>query len=201
MALNLYIPDEIPETFEHWGERLELKLSAVNIPERPENDSDWSKNAIHFWVKITRPDGVMLWRGNYSVGSAHPLLWARRVKLIIRKRGRGTVPANQRIVETWIREYDSNPQRQRTIHGVEISEKIRERYKLCAPLELGDILQSLHCDISGVDQPLNDWAADLGMDTDSRRALRIYDACRETRASFLSLPVADFEAFELCEES
>lgn len=201
MALNLYIPDEIPETFEHWGERLGLTLSAVNISDRPEQDSDWSDGMIHFSVSITRTNGLFLWRGNYSVGSAHPLSWARRVKLTMRKRGRGSVPANQRVVETWIREYDSNPQRQRTIHGVELAEKIRERFKVCAPLELGDILQSLHCDISGVDQPFNDWASDLGMDSDSRRALRMFEACRETRASFLSLPVADFEAFELCEES
>ncbi len=192
MTLNLHLPEETPETFAQWGKRLGLSLSAVNIPDRAEQDSNWSDGMIHFSVTITRQDGVPLWRGNYSLGSAHPFIWAKERY----KRKAGPIAHAIRNLKTV-----PGGEHSKSIYAEEQMKVIIQAFKTAAPLELGGILESLHCDISGVDQPFDDWADDLGMDSDSRRALRMYEACRETRAAFLSLPPADFEAFERCEES
>lgn len=45
--------------------------------------------------------------------------------------------------------------------------------------QLLDVLQSLLSDASGADQSFEEWCRDLGYDDDSRKALRIYQACEE----------------------
>lgn len=47
--------------------------------------------------------------------------------------------------------------------------------------DLLDVMHSLLSDISNVEaQEFEDWAADLGFDPDSRKAERIFEACKET---------------------
>lgn len=43
--------------------------------------------------------------------------------------------------------------------------------------DLADVIYSLLMDTSDIDQPFEDWAADLGYDSDSRKAEAIYRAC------------------------
>ncbi len=191
MTLNLYIPEERAETFAEWGERLGLKISAVNIPHRHDgDDSQWGDEAIHFSVTITQKNGAKIWSGNYTVGAAFPLMWAKHHY----KGKAGPIAAALRDLKTFPGGHDS-----RTLYAEERRKIIRAAFMKAAPITLACVLESLHCDISGVDQPFNDWASDLGMDSDSRRAVAIYDACRKTRAALQSLPVADFEAFEMLE--
>jgi len=52
--------------------------------------------------------------------------------------------------------------------------------------DLCDVLSSLLMDTSGLDQPFEDWAEDLGYDPDSRKAERIYTACKAALAALES---------------
>lgn len=63
------------------------------------------------------------------------------------------------------------------------------------PPELPDVLWSLVMDAEGVrhGQTFEDWAADLGYDTDSRKAERCYNACRDEWSALVRLG-ADFDA-------
>lgn len=48
-----------------------------------------------------------------------------------------------------------------------------------APPTCADVLDCLASDSCGVDQSFEDWAADLGYDTDSRKAERTFRICQE----------------------
>lgn len=47
--------------------------------------------------------------------------------------------------------------------------------------DIETVLDCLRSDVSGADQSFEDWCSDLGMDTDSRKALQSYEACRQER--------------------
>jgi hypothetical protein len=48
------------------------------------------------------------------------------------------------------------------------------------PVAAADVLDSLAHDASSADQSFGDWCGDYGYDTDSRKAERTYNACRQT---------------------
>ncbi len=61
-----------------------------------------------------------------------------------------------------------------SIHNAMILNKTRPT----AP-QFKDVLWSLYMDSTSADQPFDDWCADYGMDTDSRKAEASYNACRD----------------------
>lgn len=46
--------------------------------------------------------------------------------------------------------------------------------------KVADVLYCLLSDAQGADQPFEDWASDYGFDSDSRKALAIYETCVAT---------------------
>lgn len=50
-----------------------------------------------------------------------------------------------------------------------------------------DVAESLELDAIALDMPFEEWAADLGYDSDSRRALATYEACRKLAAEWREL--------------
>lgn len=64
--------------------------------------------------------------------------------------------------------------------------------------EVSDVLDCLFSDADGVDGvEFEDWASDYGYDTDSRKAERVYAACRRTRRHLLRLLGEDYGAISL----
>ncbi len=64
------------------------------------------------------------------------------------------------------------------------------------PPAAADLIYSLMMDVSGLDQGFEDWAADFGMDKDSRQAERMYRQCLETLPRLHALLGSDFGQFE-----
>lgn len=62
---------------------------------------------------------------------------------------------------------------------------------------LDEVVYSLYMDANGVrfGQTFEDWCGEYGMDTDSRKALASYDACRNEWSALIRLG-ADFDALE-----
>ena len=58
------------------------------------------------------------------------------------------------------------------------AERIRAQAKPQAP-HAADVLHALCIDASAEDEGFSDWCANFGYDSDSIKALRIYDACRD----------------------
>lgn len=64
------------------------------------------------------------------------------------------------------------------------------------PPTAADVLASLLSDAStAADLSFEDWAADLGMDSDSRKALDTYQACKDTAVRLRTFLGADYDAF------
>lgn len=64
------------------------------------------------------------------------------------------------------------------------------------PPTAADLISSLLLDVSGLDRGFEGWAADFGMNTDSRKAETMYKACLETLPKLHALLGADFARFE-----
>lgn len=62
--------------------------------------------------------------------------------------------------------------------GTLMREEMEKARKPKAP-HAADVLYSLLMDGSALDQSFDEWCADFGYDTDSRKAERIFDACRD----------------------
>lgn len=60
-------------------------------------------------------------------------------------------------------------------------------YRVPRKPRLADVVDSLRSDAIGCDQSFEDWCADLGYDSDSRRAERTYHACVRTRVRLAQL--------------
>lgn len=175
---------EAVETFETFAARLGLTLEAKNIPFRfptRKTDSQWDKFALHFAVTVygapeartgARP---AIWQGCYSVGAGHPVMWAQREAKKAKNR-LGWLSGHRPLVSKLSR----SPRREPVNHA-EARAAIEARYRELAPLQIADILESLQCDVSGIeDSTFEDWAGDHSFDTDSRSALETFEACRET---------------------
>ena len=79
------------------------------------------------------------------------------------------------------KDFDTARRAQRlSTHDAKTLERARNYGKHYRP-ELADVLDCLASDASGVEgQRFEDWAADYGYNTDSRKAERIFHACRNT---------------------
>ena len=201
-----------PETFETLAADLGLELTATNIATRPDAaGSDWDKTAIHFHVTVTKPDTtpgfkanrapVVIWSGNYSVGSAHPMLWAQRGCKYIRD-GKVKQHSHARSAYRQMDKKGAYSTRGMTVYDAGFYNRIVDSFKAVAPLEIADILNSLACDSRDWESTFEDWAEMLGYDTDSRRAYDVYTACQNTAKTLrAALGSADFERLLNAEES
>jgi len=200
-----------PETFEAFAADLGLTLSAINIASRSDAaDSDWDKSAIHFHVTITKPDTtpgfkadrtpVVIWAGNYSVGSTYPMMWAQDGCKYIRD-GQTKQHSHARAA---FRDLGNRSTfaRNVTMHDARRRDRITECYRAVAPLKIADVLCSLASDCRDWECTFEDWAGDMGDDTDSRRAYDIYTACQTTAKTMrAALGAADFDRLLSAEES
>lgn len=70
-----------------------------------------------------------------------------------------------------------------------------------SPPEFWSVLHCLLSDISGIeDETFEDWCSNYGMDTDSREAEKIFNACRDTLPKLRKLLGTDFDRVRALEE-
>jgi hypothetical protein len=175
-----------------------ITMTAQSVADRPDalGDSDWHKNADHFFITLLRlPSGfcsdrlpVVLWSGFYSNGSGHPMPWARENRKDLDHRTRIALD----------RAKNSRPN---SLYAEEAREQVRAAYRKAAPIRIEDVLLSLQMDCSGWFEAFEDWAQDLGYDSDSIKAKGIFDACQDiARAMRRGLGADVFEKFQELEE-
>jgi len=63
-----------------------------------------------------------------------------------------------------------------------------------------DVLECLAMDCSMMDQPFEDWASDLGYDTDFRKAEKIYKVCIKQEKSLKRVFGYEYQTLLDCEE-
>lgn len=141
--------------FDDFAKRHNVTVTATPIGHRSNGtgfDEEWSRTAVHWHIEM-EIDGKPLWAGEFSHGIGHAESWAR---------------ANAR--KAYVAGYKPPPARRQWLPDSKPMQALRQAY-----------LATLHGDAMGCDQPFEDWAPELGLDTDSRRALAIWEACNDTR--------------------
>ncbi len=192
--MTLNFQETQPETLADWVKRLNLTMTAQNIDARPDrDDAQWSDKAIHFNVTV-RSTAMVIWSGCYTVGSSYPEMWARKKQRDCDAAG---IKPPGAFVKVDLRKLAN--EHPNSVYAAGIREKITASYKKAAPIALVDVLDSLRSDAMGADQSFDDWADDYGLDTDSRKALAIYEQCRDVLNSFKRSLGADFESLMECE--
>jgi len=186
------------ENHKEFAELHGITMTAQSVADRPDTlgDSDWHKNADHFFITLFRlPSGfspdrdpLVLWSGFYSTGSGHPMPWA--------KENRRALNHSTRIALE--RAKNSRPN---SLYAEEARRMVREAYKKAAPIKIEDVLLSLQMDCSGWFETFEDWAEGLGYDSDSIKAKGIFDACQDiARTMRRGLGADVFEKFQDLEE-
>lgn len=154
-----------------------LSMSAVSIPSRTDThnetpeDEKWREGASHWRVTLTNQAGKA-YSVEYSMGSAHRV-WKKGAGLHVRTYSgyidceRREVKDGERLTQKYM-----NP---KTIHLAEMVRELSEP----VPPTTEDVLESLRLDVMGADNAdtFEDWAAECGYSTDSRRAESVYVAC------------------------
>lgn len=145
-------------TIEQFIKEHGLTAETQRVPENPNSESEWAKDALHFHVTLVGKDKRRIMTFYYSVGSAHPEMWAKE-----------SSNHTARHFAKIAREYP------RTVDGVDATKKLRALYP--GP-DLADMLDCLTSDASSIDNTHNfeEWAGELGFDEDSRKAERSYQA-------------------------
>lgn len=198
-------------TFEEYATKHGLKLEASAIPFRsgPGSDSfeagDKPEHArpLHFAVTLRNAHGAPIWRGEYSVGAAWPIMWAQKAAKT--RHGSRLLSALGFDGRRRLPRLPVSPWGSESLMDFETRQAVRRIYRERAPLEAGDVLQSLAMDWQSVDSDycdgFEDWAESLGYDTDSRKAESIFNHCRETaRTARRTLGADAFRELLDCEE-
>lgn len=187
-------------TYSRFVKKHALSIKAQNVSARfpARSNSDWDSEALHFAVTMTAQKGskfFVAWQGCYSVGSSYPIQWiqdaakskSQMLKLRIRCQDlRLLMPSLAQIKDL------STFSLRRTVNDAGVLNVVNSLYKDLAPLDPAGVLESLRMDCEGVaGSTFEDWASDLGMDTDSRSALAMFEQCRATSSTMLSALGAD----------
>lgn len=195
--------------FTAFAESLGLEMTAQSVATRPDmvgREDEWHKDASHFLVTLTRlPEGAdperspnVVWTGFYSTGAAHPLIWARKAAKTAA--GRTKLGYQGRQAVQHLRDYRGYGARRSLFHDQAL-QALKGIYRAKAPLDIGDVLISLQCDSREWEATFEDWCANLGYDTDSRKALEIFEACQNTAKTLLrALGREHFDSFMRLEE-
>jgi len=140
-----------------------LKLNYTVVPENPSmEDSQKTMNNYACWI-VNGKSSILLY---YSKGIGLRV-WKRGFGVRL---GKGEIPGQPAP-------YRSKP----TIHYMENTEP--------EPPKLDEVLDCMVSDVAGVidGQSFEEWANEYGYDTDSRKAEKTYNACREEQRQLISL--------------
>lgn len=177
------------DSFEKFIKDNELTMQAQHVSTRPDS-SVWADYMIHFHV-IIRNTNTVVWSGFYSVGKAYPQIWAREGCKIP---STGRADSIARHAYRWIDNKNGLLTKKISVRDKENWRVITSRYTKHAPLEISNVLESLQMDSLDWELTFEDWADNLGYDSDSRRAEKIFKACQDTAKNLrASLGIEQFE--------
>lgn len=151
--------------FTEWAYAHGITMTSEEIPERTDGVDGWDEGASHFRVTIQGPRGRTM-TTLFSQGSAHRR-WTRKGVRTMRQYGDQGVKVGDRVgVFFRVKPY--------------VARAMEDGGTEPISPEIGNVLFCLASDARGVTDALSfeDWAADYGYDTDSRKAEATYHACQ-----------------------
>lgn len=145
---------------------------------------NWTKDHHEYIVTLTLPSGASI-RTSYK---CNPLFHVdtNAIHKIVTMRSRFTdFKVSLGGLDNGLR-YVGTGRGGRSVDQAEYDKMAEERVPAEFQANAADVLDCLLSDASNTDAPFEEWAADYGYDTDSRKAEAIFHACRETAAKLRS---------------
>lgn len=143
-------------------EKLDIKLDTIHLGLRSTKETVEKEWWFDEWlVKLELGDKVLVPEGTYKTGLGHRKIDSRRVKC-------------EGGEKYWIDGAGG-----RMIYG--LHNLAKTNYSKPVPPLLEDILHSYLLNASNTDETFENWCANLGYDTDSRKALETYLTCQKIR--------------------
>lgn len=154
------------QTIEQFLTRYPVSMSLVEVPENPTMENSLN-SMINYHVTLEYEKRTMLLYFSTGLG------WVE--KRFVSKKGAGPAPGvsydkkHKRFIKTeWSgKKYDADA-----------NVSTFSRYRIRKPV-VADVLDCLASDANGINQSFEEWASDLGYDTDSRKAERTYQTCQK----------------------
>ncbi len=167
-------------TYAEFCKKHDIKVSAcVGSLTLLGRSEEWGATATHHMVTLSAGDRV-IWSGWYSMGFAHAERWARKnVHRVSAQAGCYSVDVADLLRNPLPFGKRHNPE------GRYVTAVRKSAVKWMKP-DVANVLMSLAMDSRDSDQPFEDWAPDFGYDTDSRKALEIWNACNDIRRALNS---------------
>lgn len=164
----------------------DLVISCERVSARPDSNPAWDESAMHARCKLLRKDRG-LFTFHYSAGRGHavPGTLPEFRKLVNAGRTATVLSVfnlSQDVAHAW-----KNRHRPETLATEAIFAAARAGWRP----DPVDVMQSLLSDCT--QESFEDWCSEIGMDTDSRRAERMWNACRESDRVCRQAFGADFE--------
>ena len=160
-------------------EKAGITFHAEPAPANPHMDGGMPEGSLHFLCKIKNDTKlpVVELETYYSTGSGNVERW-------IREHGE---PYARRLLKE-----SKPPGQRRSIDEKENYEKAMAYGRKYRPTA-ADVIGCLLSDFMSIDSPFEDWASDLGYDTDSRKAERTYLLVQSQAVTFRRLAGAHYE--------
>lgn len=154
-----------------------VTIAARRVDSRPDADSEWHKDSCHAAFDVLH-NGRIVYSGHYSAGSLAAIPDTLQAFRAAYTKGRGKgwnpdLPSAPGFHPDIKKTFDRRQSPSKTQWESDILECVRRAW---LP-ESVDVIQSLLSDAT--EESFSDWCGDLGMDTDSRKALAMWETCRE----------------------
>ena len=161
-------------------EKAGITFHAELAPANPHMDGSMPEGSLHFLCKIKNDTKLPVseLKTYYSVGPGVVENWVRK---------HGPVHIRHKL------QYASSYMKPKTVHEQEMLAEVRaygeKKYRPTA----ADVLGCLISDFTSIGRTFEDWASDLGYDTDSRKAERTYLLVQSQAVTFRRLAGAHYE--------
>lgn len=182
------------ETIAQFIARVGLTMTAESAKSNPNADSDtWSKGASH-WLCVIDRDGHKM-PVPFSQGAAHRR-WKKHHDTWVVRNGHGATDKDFARLG-----YKPGGSILGVRPSLSVDKWILEEATEPSPPDLASVLDCLASDSSSYDnaRDFEDWCADFGMDTDSRKAERTYRVCGEQAKALRHLLGKEYDALMACE--
>lgn len=172
-----------------------VTVAARRVDKRPDTandkDSEWHKRACHAAFDVLHNGRIVL-SGHYSAGSLAALPDTLKAFRAAYNKGRGKgwnpdLPSAPGFHPDIKRAFEARQRRSLTQWESDILDTVRKAW---IPQEV-DVIQSLLSDAT--EESFDDFCAEMDLDTDSRRALAMWEVCRESERVMRRVFGNDFE--------
>lgn len=175
----------IRKRLESMMDKAGITVESVQVSTRPDDLGDWSKSATHARFSIRRGKYV-IHTGYYSAGSAHSIPDNESEFKKLFNRLSFSKKHGVDVIELFkFAQRMRNGQKGMTLFEEKALKPSLDAMRALWLPDPVDVVQSMLSDATG--ESFESFCSDMGLDTDSRKALATWEACRESERVMRSI--------------